>query len=143
VGHGAGGEEECVNLVTKYNPVLIVVVGYDTPESVPDVFGLAQSSGMGGLTGAGFRVAGAGGLANIASILGASGITFRPADDSDDEDEGELHIIGGDEGKQGKDGYIGNKALDEGLKPVNISDKLVSGEFRCEVLSRELACPAR
>lgn len=68
-------------------------VGYDTPASVPDVFAESQVSAIGGgLTGSGFRVAGAGGLANIASILGASGIRFRPADDSDDEDEAEASI---------------------------------------------------
>jgi protein phosphatase 2C family protein 2/3 len=46
---------------------------------------------MGALTGSGFRVAGAGGLANIASMLGASNIMFRPAgaEDSDDDDEDE------------------------------------------------------
>lgn len=44
---------------------------------------------MGALTGSGFRVAGAGGLANIASMLGASNIMFRPAgaEDSDEDDE--------------------------------------------------------
>lgn len=69
----------------------IFVVGHDTPTSIPDVFAHLQttSSGMGGLTGSGFRVAGAGGLANIASMLGASKIMFRPAEDSDDEDEDE------------------------------------------------------
>jgi len=66
-------------------------VGRDTPASIPDVFAHLQNTtpGLGGLTGSGFRVAGAGGLANIASILGASGIKFRPADDSDDEEESE------------------------------------------------------
>lgn len=66
-------------------------VGRDTPESIPDVFGHSQAAtgGVGG--GGGFRVAGAGGLVSIASILGASGITFRTADDNDDDDD--LHII--------------------------------------------------
>lgn len=104
-----------------------MLVGYDTPESIPDIFGLAPQSSMGGLGGAGFRVAGAGGLANIASILGASGITFRPADDSDDEDEGELHIIGENDEAHGgsKDGFIDNQAVDKGTKPVDVTDKLV------------------
>ncbi len=118
-------------------------VGYDTPTTIPDVFGPAQSANLGGISGAGFRVAGAGGLANIASILGASGITFKPADDSDDEDDDELHIIGDDEKQtfegdqsgpsKGKhligekaDGYIVNKALDQDTKPVDITESLVS-----------------
>jgi len=117
-------------------------VGYDTPESIPDVFCQAQSSNLGGISGAGFRVAGAGGLANIASILGASGITFKPADDSDDEDEDELHIIsdekipprgnlaelssGSGHRSEIGDGYLDNQALDKMTKPVDITDSLVS-----------------
>ncbi|GMK58205.1 hypothetical protein CspeluHIS016_0502370 [Cutaneotrichosporon spelunceum] len=61
-------------------------VGRDTPESIPDVFGQAPPS-VGGFSSGGFRIAGTGGLVNIASILGASGITFRTADDDDDDDE--------------------------------------------------------
>lgn len=53
---------------------------------MPDPFANTPSSTFGGLTGSGFRVAGAGGLANIASILGASGITLRPVEDDDSED---------------------------------------------------------
>lgn len=60
-------------------------VGYNTPQSVPDPFANIPQSTFGGLTGSGFRVAGAGGLANIASILGASGITLRPVEDDDSE----------------------------------------------------------
>lgn len=76
-------------------PFLIVAnppVGRDTPESIPDVFGQSQSPVGGGFGGAGggFRIAGAGGLANIVNILGASGIRFQTADDDED---GELHIV--------------------------------------------------
>lgn len=39
----------------------------------------------------GFRLSGVGGLANIGSILGASGITFRTVDDSDEEEE--MHLV--------------------------------------------------
>lgn len=112
-------------------------VGHDTPESVPDIFGQnnggggAMSAFGGGFGGAGgFRIGGAGGLQNInlSSILGASGISFRPTDDSDDEDDGELHIIGDDEKKSdGKSGeYLDNKALEKGTKPVDVTDKLDS-----------------
>ncbi|ORY32193.1 phosphatase 2C-like domain-containing protein [Naematelia encephala] len=99
-------------------------IGHDTPDRIPDIFGQAtQSSNIGGLTGAGFRVAGAGGLANIASILGASGITFKPSDDSDDDDDEELHIIGdgvpGPSG-QGRMAFIDDKLLDDSDTPVDI-----------------------
>lgn len=78
--------------VLNYIFISDVSVGRDTPASIPDVFAHLQNTtpSLGGLTGSGFRVAGAGGLANIASILGASGIKFRPADDSDDEEEIEV-----------------------------------------------------
>jgi len=69
--------------------LLTCPVGRDTPESIPDVFGPPRPAVDFG--GGGFRFASAGGLANIASILGASGITFRTADDSDEEDE--LHLV--------------------------------------------------
>ena len=132
----------------------MIAVGHDTPESIPDVFSQMQGSsiqgGVGGIGGVGrgaggFRVGGAAGLANIASILGASGITFRPSDGSDDEeeDDDELHILGGpessgaqisalgDKGATGTDpidGYLDNQASKEGTKPVDITGKLVSGE---------------
>ncbi|ORX34096.1 phosphatase 2C-domain-containing protein [Kockovaella imperatae] len=67
-------------------------VGYDTPESIPDVFAqVAQQSSLSGISGfggGGFRVTGAGGLANIASILGASGLSFRRVDENDEDAEG-------------------------------------------------------
>lgn len=69
-------------------------IGRDTPESIPDIFSQAQPA-VGGISGGGFRIAGAGGLANIASILGASGITFRTAEDSDEEDD--VHIAHNEE----------------------------------------------
>ena len=77
------------------------VVGHDTPESVPDIFGKSQGAQLGsysGFGGGGFRIAGGGGLQNInlSSILSASGISFRPNDDSD-EDEEELHTIDEDQ----------------------------------------------
>ncbi|WVN85534.1 uncharacterized protein L203_100681 [Cryptococcus depauperatus CBS 7841] len=65
-------------------------IGHDTPESIPDIFP-ENAAPSNPFKGTGFRVAGgAGGLANIASILGASGITFRPAygSDNDDDDDG-------------------------------------------------------
>lgn len=115
-------------------------MGYDTPDSIPDVFGQAQSTNLGGITGAGFRVAGASGLANIASMLGASGITFKHPinDDSDDEDEEGMHIMGQNqtrslgkdkfpEGSGGKaDRNLDNKALDNGSKPVDFTEPIVS-----------------
>lgn len=74
-------------------------IGRDTPESIPDIFGQAQPSvGGGGFSGGGFRIAGAGGLVNIASILGASGITFRTADDDDDDDD-EMHGLNVNDGR--------------------------------------------
>jgi protein phosphatase 2C family protein 2/3 len=107
---------------------IYILDGYDTPENVPDIFGQAPAttgSRMGGLTGAGFR-SGAGGLANIASILGASGITLRQADDSDDEDEDdekdELDSAAG-----AKATYLDDKAVKKGTKPVDITDDLVRG----------------
>lgn len=73
-------------------------VGRDTPESIPDVFGQSQSPVGGGFGGGGggFRIAGAGGLANIVNILGASGIRFQTADDDED---GELHIVDSSSGE--------------------------------------------
>lgn len=114
-------------------PADLDAVGYDTPETIPDVFANLPSSNLGGigaLTGAGFRVAGAGGLANIASILGASNITFKPAaDDSDDEDDEhqieqmeERPILDEAEDKP----FIDNKALKRNTKPVDVTDQLVS-----------------
>jgi len=74
--------------------------------------------------------------------IGASGITFKPADDSDDEDEDELHIIsdekipprgnlaelssGSGHRSEIGDGYLDNQALDKMTKPVDITDSLVS-----------------
>ena len=96
--------------------------------------------GAGGFGAGGFRVAGAGGLANIASILGASGITLRAPEDSDEEDD-ELHIIGDEESGEGKisevdetggegdkaeGSYIDDKGLKGDTKPRDITDKLVS-----------------
>lgn len=83
-------------------------------------------------------MAGAGGLANLASILGSSGISFKQVDDSDDEDD-ELHIIG-DKGVPRQEGemseigtkdeksdeYIDSKALETDTKPSDITESLVS-----------------
>lgn len=120
-----------------------MTVGHDTPQSIPDIFGQNQNNSVGGFGqqggfgAGGFRVAGAGGLANIASILGASGITLRAPEDSDEEDD-ELHIIGDEEGSEGKisavDGeagsaegsYIDDKGLKGDTKPKDVTDKLVS-----------------
>ncbi|WWD18203.1 hypothetical protein CI109_102653 [Kwoniella shandongensis] len=105
-------------------------IGYDTPESVPDIFGQAPPPNTNALTSAGFR-SGAGGLANIASILGASGITFRPTYDSDDDDE-EIQIIG-DSGEGGIDPsadkpapgtYLDTKGEKEGTKPKDVTDEI-------------------
>ena len=87
-------------------------------------------------------MAGRGGLANIASILGASGITFKPADDSDDDDEGDLHVVGDQENQNlaeaavsssggvtmedKAEGYLDNKALDQDTQPVDVTESLVS-----------------
>ncbi|KAL7423596.1 Protein phosphatase 2C 2 [Cryptotrichosporon argae] len=109
-------------------------VGRDTPLSIPDVFGHAQNSGgtntgisLAGLAGSGFRVGGAGGLANIASILNASGITFKQPDDSDDEDD-ELHIIGADEVPSKAEGLLDNKGIEGKTKPIDVTAKLAAGE---------------
>lgn len=102
-------------------------VGYNTPESVPDVFQNTPASSLGGLAGSGFRVGGAGGgLANIASILGASGITFKtPEDDSDEE--GDLQLVGDDvKGGQASPSYMDDKALTGNTAPKDVTDKLVS-----------------
>ncbi|KAL1405210.1 Protein phosphatase 2C 2 [Vanrija albida] len=64
-------------------------VGRDTPESIPDVFGQAQP-GLSAAGPGGFRISGAGGMGTIASILSASGFSFRAAGEDDDE---ELHIV--------------------------------------------------
>lgn len=52
------------------------------------MFGHAQPSLAGGA--GGFRISGAGGMGTIASILSASGFSFRAAGEDDDE---ELHIV--------------------------------------------------
>lgn len=96
-----------------------------------------------GLSSGGFRVAGAGGLANIASILGASGISFKTSvDDSDDSDDEEIHIIGGGEREASSDaseqatieevedahgeGAGGVKASERDTKPRDVTGELVS-----------------
>ena len=108
-------------------------VGYNTPESVADVF--PPSSGLGG---SGFRVGGAGGLANIASILGASGITFKtPEDDSDEEEAAATAKLEDVPDKltpgtspalarAAKGSYMDDKALSGSTAPKDVSDKLVS-----------------
>ena len=137
-------------------------VGYDTPQTVPDPFANLphNPSPAISLSGAGFRVAGAGGLANLASILGASGIAsglnFKSMEDSDDEDDDELHIVGEDEVKgsggpsrdtqpeasveeveevekddveneiQPRDRFMDDKALKSDTKPQDITAQLVS-----------------
>jgi len=116
-------------------------VGHDTPESIPDIFGQSQTSSIGGFGGGfgggGFRVAGAGGLANIASILGASGITLAQHDSEDsDDDDDELHITGDEKTEGGKISaleesdektgeYIDDKGLNKDTKPKDVTDKLV------------------
>lgn len=95
-------------------------IGHDTPQSVPDVFGNTQApAGISGLTGAGFRVAGAGGLASIANILGASGINLRPVSDSDDSDEDDSDSNG-----DGSSSLIDNKGVSGSTKPVDVTDDM-------------------
>lgn len=118
-------------------------VGYDTPESVPDVFAASPASAsMGGLAGGGFRVGGAGGLANIASILGASGITFKtPEDDSDEDESMAEHQASASIGdvpdkispeaspalaRAAKGGYMDDRALGGETAPKDVTDELVS-----------------
>jgi protein phosphatase 2C family protein 2/3 len=101
--------------------------------------------GMGGLGGGGFRpIGGAGGLANLASILGASGISFRPVDDDSDEDGDGLDIVEDDRpftGDQWKEtgnsqsasslsgAYIDNQALEETTKPKDVTKSRVGTHF--------------
>lgn len=101
-------------------------VGYDTPESVPDVFqNSPASASIGGLAGSGFRVGGAGGLANIASILGASGITFKtPEDDSDEEDAAEAKL----QDVPDKLSPESSPALTKGAHGEYMDDKALGGE---------------
>lgn len=102
-------------------------IGYDTPESVPDVFPNQPPAPSGGLGMGGYRIGGAGGgLANIASILSAQGITFRtPEEDSDEE--GDLQLVGDDQKvPQGSDSYIDDKGIKGDTAPKNITDELVS-----------------
>jgi protein phosphatase 2C family protein 2/3 len=103
-------------------------IGYDTPESVPDVFPNQPAAPSGGIGMGGYRIGGAGGgLANIASILSAQGITFRtPEEDSDEE--GDLQMIGDEPDKipQGSDVYMDDKGIKGKTAPKNVSDELVS-----------------
>ena len=100
----------------------------------------------------GFRVTGAGGLANIASILGASGLSFRRADENDydgddnggsgsggiivyddddkneseEGDDGKFENVDSTEGSSGQpEGYVDDKALRDDLKPQDVTDQLV------------------
>lgn len=111
-------------------------VGYTTPESVPDIF-TPNTSSLGGLAGQGLRAGGAGGLANIASILGASGITFKtPDDDSDEEEEAATKLDGMPDklspgtspalARAAKGGYMDDQALSGSTAPKDVSDSLVS-----------------
>jgi len=98
-------------------------IGYDTPERVADVFAPASSTpGLGALTGAGFRVAGQGGLANIASLLGASGMRLQQVDDSDDDESSNEDST--DKSNTDTSKYIDNKALEKDTKPVDVTDSL-------------------
>ena len=103
-------------------------IGYDTPESVPDVFPNQPAAPSGGIGMGGYRIGGAGGgLANIASILSAQGITFRtPEEDSDEE--GDLQLIGDEPEKipQGSDVYMDDKGIKGKNVPKNVSNELVS-----------------
>lgn len=107
------------------------IVGHDTPESIPDVFPESSGPSNGGFAGSGFRVAGgAGGLANIASILGASGITFRPAYDSDDDDDG-IQLIGDSPtspDKLSSPSLIDNEAVEGETKPKDVTGQLEKDE---------------
>ena len=74
-------------------------------------------------------------MANIASILGASGITLaHGSEDSDDEDD--LHTIGDEEAGGGKISavedsdeksgeYADDKSLKKETEPKDVTDKLV------------------
>ncbi|WVQ71269.1 hypothetical protein IAR50_000795 [Cryptococcus sp. DSM 104548] len=103
-------------------------VGHDTPESIPDIFPEPTGPASGGFGGSGFRVAGgAGGLANIASILGASGITFRPNyDDNEDEDDDDdnLQIIGDSSNHSSGISFLDDKAVEGDAKPKTITGQL-------------------
>jgi protein phosphatase 2C family protein 2/3 len=105
-------------------------VGYPTPESVPDVFANQPSSTLSGLGGGGFRVGGAGGgLANIASILGASGITFKTADDDSEEEEEDESMVGSSsDATKGGEVYMDGKGIEDKTAPKNVTDELVSQE---------------
>ena len=115
-------------------------VGYTTPESVADVFPPSTGGGSG------FRVGGAGGLANIASILGASGITFKaPEDDSDEEEaQGKLEDVpeklspgtSPALARAAQGGYMDDQAMSGSTAPKNVSDKLVSLPFRSKSVHR-------
>jgi hypothetical protein len=76
----------------------------------------------------GYRIGGAGGgLANIASILSAQGITFRtPEEDSDEE--GDLQMIGDESDKipQGSDEYMDDQGIKGANVPKNVTSELVS-----------------
>ncbi|KAL0252954.1 hypothetical protein I308_102348 [Cryptococcus tetragattii IND107] len=106
-------------------------IGHDTPESIPDVFPESSGPSNGGFAGSGFRVAGgAGGLANIASILGASGITFRPAYDSDDDDDG-IQLIGDSPtspDKLSSPSLIDHEAVEGETKPKDVTGQLEKDE---------------
>lgn len=106
-------------------------VGYSTPESVADVFpNQPAAPASGGLGVGGYRIGGAGGgLASIASILSAQGITFRnPEDDSDEE--GDLQLVGDDEklgdSSDKSDVYMDDKGIKGNTAPKNVTDELVS-----------------
>lgn len=102
-------------------------IGYDTPESVPDVFPNQPAAPSGGIGMGGYRIGGGGGgLANIASILSAQGITFRtPEEDSDEE--GDLQLVGDEPEKvnQGSDLYMDDKGIKGKSVPTNVTDELV------------------
>lgn len=123
------------NVSARHSPP----VGHQTPESLPELFTNSNpSQGFAGLTGGGpggFRVSGAGGLANIASMLGAGNITFNnaAADDDDSDEDEDLHSgshsesanTSSDKDSDG-DAYMDDKALKAGTQPKDVTKEMVS-----------------
>lgn len=79
LGGGGGGTRR--GLISQPH----LTVGYDTPDSVADVFGHSNATPL-HTAASGLRQAGMGGFANLQQVLAGSGIKLTATDEDDESD---------------------------------------------------------